>query len=80
MTERMGDNLVAVRVWRRIDEHPGFEHCRLLRDGIEGDVVVDQCCFSYRVVVDAAWRTLYISVLAQIIGARTNAAKQAAAD
>jgi hypothetical protein len=43
----MGDIVVAARVWRRIDEHPGREHGRLLRDGLAGDVVIDQ--FSSRI-------------------------------
>lgn len=57
----MGDIVVAARVWRRVDR-PGREHCRLLHDGLAGDVVIDQCFFSYRVVVDAAWRTQSVRV------------------
>jgi uncharacterized protein len=57
----MGDIVVAARVWRRIDR-PGREHCRLLADGLAGDVVMDQCFFSYRVVVDEAWRTKSLRV------------------
>ena len=58
----MGDNVVAARVWRRIDERGGLEHCRLLSDGLAGDVIVGQCFFSYRVVVDEAWRTQSLRV------------------
>ena len=57
----MGDDVVAVRVWRFLDG-TGLEHCRLLRDGLAGDVVVDQSFFSYRVVVDEAWRTRSLRV------------------
>ena len=58
----MGDIVVATRVWRRIDEHAGHEHCRLRADGLEGDVVVGQCFFAYRVVVDEEWRTKSVRV------------------
>ncbi len=57
----MGDEVVAARVWRFLGG-PGLEHCRLLRDGLAGDVVVGQCVFSYRVVVDAEWRTRSLRV------------------
>ena len=58
----MGDSVVAARVWRRLDDHPSREHCRLLADGLAGEVVIDQCSFSYRVFVDAAWRTKFLRV------------------
>ncbi len=58
----MSDIVVAARVWRRVDR-PGREHCRLLDDGLAGDVVIDRCFFSYRVVVDAAWRTQSVRVV-----------------
>lgn len=58
----MGDIVVAARVWRRSDEYPGREHCRLLEDGLAGNVVIDQSFFSYRVVVDAGWRTQSLRV------------------
>ena len=57
----MSDEVVAARVWRFLGG-PGLEHCRLLRDGLAGDVVIDQCLFSYRVVVDAAWHTRSLRV------------------
>lgn len=58
----MGDRVVAARVWRRTDEFPAREHCRLLEDGLAGDVVIGQCFFSYRVLVDADWRTRSLRV------------------
>lgn len=57
----MSDIVVATRVWRRVDR-PGREHCRLLSDGLAGDVVMDQCFFAYRVTVDAEWRTRSVRV------------------
>ncbi|HEY0370398.1 MAG TPA: putative glycolipid-binding domain-containing protein [Thermoanaerobaculia bacterium] len=57
----MGDIVLASRVWRCIPR-PGREHCRLLEDGLAGEVVIDQCSFSYRVVVDSTWRTRSLRV------------------
>lgn len=57
----MGDIVLTSRVWR-CEFRPGREHCRLLEDGLAGDVVIDQCAFSYRVVVDEAWRTQSLTV------------------
>jgi uncharacterized protein len=62
METRMSDIVVAARVWRRIDDHPAREHCRLLQDGLAGEVVIDQCSFTYRVIVDAVWRTQSLRV------------------
>ena len=57
----MGDIVLAARTWRCLFR-PGREHCRVLTEGLSGDVVIDQCAFSYRVVVDAAWRTKSLRV------------------
>lgn len=57
----MGDIVISSRVWRCVPR-PGREHCRLLADGLAGDVVIDQCAFSYRVAVDSSWRTRSLRV------------------
>lgn len=52
-------------VWRAL-ERPGYEHCRLFEDGLEGDVVVVAdglpCTFLYRVRCDPSWRTVSAEV------------------
>ncbi len=65
----MGDNLIATRVWRSLDR-TGLEHCRLFPDGLSGDVIVDRCFFSYRVIVDGQWRTQSLRVEGFVNGER----------